>query len=330
MTSRRNFLIVATGVPLTLIGGRDISRGWQPRARNEEAAPANHEAVFFLTEGKTSIGEVSFPDAVTDLSGALPVRIEPNSFGGEQLTEPQPLFFYTGKDARSFRTLLTAPLDVVAGDYAANLVGKHKGTEVRHTLKCRIGRGVYHETMLTVDRSFSQPTPEMVERMSSEFQTMVEIYQRRTPRRWSAPFVPPVAAPDRDNYGDKRTYNKTKHSRHAGLDYRAKRGTPILAINDGVVALSGEQWVSGQTICIDHGGGVFSKYLHLSQRKVRVPDVLKRGEVIGLSGRSGSQKPTPHLHLSVVVNGANVDPKNFMRTASNLLALEATDRAGRS
>lgn len=324
--SRREFLVVMTGAPIALAAGTDISRGWQSPAAKSEA-----EVSFVVTEGKTTIAEISFPETITDLTGRLPVRIEPESHGGTQLEEPQPLFFYAGKDARTFRTLLTAPLDVVAGDYVANLAGKHEGREVKRNLKCEIRRGVYHETALTVDKSFSQPTPEMIKRMRSEFEVMVEIYQRRTPRRWNAPFVSPVSGPDRDNYGDKRTYNLTKHSRHAGLDYKALIGTPIKAINDGVVALSGEQWVSGQTICIDHGGGIFSKYLHLSQRKVKVADVVKCGDIIGVSGRSGSQKPLPHLHLSVVVNRVQVDPKDFMRIASELLALETRDRvvAGR-
>ena len=320
--SRREFLTVMTAVAASV-----MSRG---QAAARETGSAQPEKVIALTEGKTAIAEVSFPDSIEDLTGGLPVRIQPESFGGEQLTEPQPLYFYGSKDGRTFRTLLTAPLDVVAGDYMANIVAKRGAKEVRRNLKCSILLGAYPEKSLTVAQSFSKPTAEMAKRLRSDFEVMVEIYQRRTPRRWSAAFIPPVDRPDQDNFGDKRTYNTTKHSRHGGLDYKAVMGTPIKAINDGVVALSGEQWVSGQTVCIDHGGGVFSKYLHLSQRRVKVGDLVKVGDFIGLSGRSGSQKPPPHLHLTVVVNRVPVDPKDFMRTASELLALEVQDRAERS
>jgi len=325
-SSRREFLIVLTGAPLALVSSCTVSRGWQSPAAKSKPSPAIEQADYVLLEGKTLIAQVTFPSAVKDLTGSLPVRIEPESFGGEQLTEPQLLFFYPGKDERSFRTFLTAPLDVVPGNYTASLTARHDGREVRRDLKCAIHRGAYRESTLTVDKSFSEPTPEMVKRMRNDFETMVEIYQRRSPRHWSAPFVQPLPGPDKDNYGDKRIYNRTKHSRHSGLDYRASLGTPVKAINDGVIALSGEQWVSGQTICIDHGGGVFSKYLHLSQRKVKEHDLVKRGDVIGLSGHSGSQKPPPHLHLDLTVNSVKVDPKDFMRTASQLLALEAEDR----
>ena len=128
--------------------------------------------------------------------------------------------------------------------------------------------------------------------MRYDFETMINIYKRRTPRGWFDSFVPPVEGADKDNYGDKRTYNQTKRARHAGLDYTAPLDTPVAAINDGVVAFSGEQWTPGETVCIDHGGGVFSKYMHLSKRLVHESATVKRGEVIGLSGKSGGQKPS--------------------------------------
>jgi murein DD-endopeptidase MepM/ murein hydrolase activator NlpD len=94
-------------------------------------------------------------------------------------------------------------------------------------------------------------------------------------------------------------------------------------MNDGRVVLSTEQWVPGQTVCIDHGGGVFTRYLHLAERHVSEGDEVRRGEVIGLSGHSGGQRPGPHLHLDVVVNGSHVDPLAFVQTAAQLCSLEA-------
>ena len=78
--SRREFLMVMTGLPLFLAGGYGVSGAQSAAPKNEPAQP---EKVFVLTEGKTAIAEVSFPDPITDLTGGLPVRIEPASFGGE-------------------------------------------------------------------------------------------------------------------------------------------------------------------------------------------------------------------------------------------------------
>jgi murein DD-endopeptidase MepM/ murein hydrolase activator NlpD len=246
--------------------------------------------------------------------------------GGQQLTEPQPLFFYMAADGQTCRAILCAPLDTLEGTYKAHLVGKQEGVEGRWGIDYVIQRGNYPNKNLIVSKNFTQPTPEIIARERHDFETMLEIYSRRTPRRWSQPFIHPVPGPDKDNFGDRRTYNRTKHSRHGGLDYTAAMRTPVRAMNDGVVALSEEQWVPGQTICLDHGGGVFSKYLHLSELRVKVNDVVKRGDVIALSGRSGGQKPPPHLHLDVVVSGVHVDPKDFTRTSAQLITLEAQDR----
>jgi murein DD-endopeptidase MepM/ murein hydrolase activator NlpD len=163
--------------------------------------------------------------------------------------------------------------------------------------------------------------------MRRDFETMVAIYRRRTPRRWRDPFIHPVACAHRNNFGDRRVVNGTKCYRHAGLDYNAPLGTSVRAMNDGRVVLSTEQWVPGQTVCLDHGGGVFTKYLHLSKRQVSEGDEVRRGEVIGLSGRSGGQRPGPHLHLDVVVNGSHVDPLAFVQTAAQLCTLESGSRS---
>ncbi|HXI22517.1 MAG TPA: M23 family metallopeptidase [Pyrinomonadaceae bacterium] len=277
-------------------------------------------------EGKTSLMALSFPADMSDLTGYLPVNTQPESARSGKLTEPQPLFFYTSRNAGTARAILTAPLDVVEGVYTASIAGRQEQADLHWNIKYFIRYGNYHEATLAVDKSFTEPTPELVARMRHDFETTKKVVQRRTHRAWDASFTPPVSGPDRNNFGDKRTYNEMKHSRHAGLDYKAEMGTPVSAINDGVVAFSDEQLVPGQTIWIDHGGGVFSRYMHLSQRNVREADVVRRGDIIGLSGNSGGQKPLPHLHLDLVVNGTHVDPKDFMRTASHLLWLEAQDR----
>lgn len=324
MTSRRSFMKVVAGVPLLAVSAclerAPITRE-EPKVTNYDEDGSN-----LLLEGKTMLVEVSFLDAVKNLNGELPVRIEPETSGGNELRELQPLYFYAAGDW-NFRAFLTAPLDVVEGAYLANLSAMREAGGVKWDLKYFIRRGNYREAVLKVDKSFSEPSPAVVARMKYDFETMINIYKRRTPRRWFDPFIPPVDGPDKDNFGDKRTYNQTKRARHAGLDYTAPLDTPVAAINDGVVAFSGEQWTPGETVCIDHGGGVFSKYMHLSKRLVHESATVRRGEVIGLSGKSGGQKPLPHLHLDIVVNGVRVDPKDFMRTAAALVALESQERS---
>ncbi|HMF57294.1 MAG TPA: M23 family metallopeptidase [Pyrinomonadaceae bacterium] len=276
-----------------------------------------------VVEGKTLLVALAFPSAMDELSGSFPVQFEPESIGGRSLTEEQPLFFYPTGDRRTFRTILSAPLDAVAGSYQLRVTARTPGgAQQQAAFPYAVETGVYRHTTLTLDRNFSSPSPEIAARMHSDFLTMLEIYNRRTERKWNRSFVRPVEGQDRANFGDKRTVNGTKHYRHSGLDYRAPLSTPVHAINDGIVALSGEQWTPGQTICIDHGGGVFSKYLHLSERRAQTGETVRRGDVIALSGNTGGQRPGPHLHLDLVVNGTHVDPVDFMSTAARLIELE--------
>ncbi len=322
--SRREFLAILAGLPVILAGRSlsDKSNLTSTILNDLKITNYNEDGKYLITEGKVLLVELSFPEKVDDLVGSLPVQFEPESAGGQQLTEPQPLFFYSTRNERRLRTFIAAPLDVVQGSYTADVGGKNREAKSHWEIKYFMRRGNYRESALRVDKDFSEPTPEIAARMRHDFETMREIYKQRTRRHWSGPFVRPVPGPDRDNFGDKRTYNKTKHLRHAGLDYRAPMATPVSAINDGMVVLSGRQWVPGETICIDHGGGVFSKYMHLSRRNLLAGDAVKRGDIIALSGNSGAQKPPAHLHLDLVVNGVHVDPKDFTRVAAKLLTVE--------
>ena len=84
-----------------------------------------------------------------------------------------------------------------------------------------------------------------------------------------------------------------------------------MAMNAGVVSLAREFRVYGKTIVIDHGLGLQSIYMHLSNFKVKAGQQVKKGEPIGLSGSTGYALE-PHLHVSVHIGGVSVDPVEFL------------------
>lgn len=100
---------------------------------------------------------------------------------------------------------------------------------------------------------------------------------------------------------------------HKGMDFRARRGTPIYATGDGKIAYSTRKGNLGLAIKIDHGFGFESRYGHLSgfadgiKKGVRV----KRGQLIGYSGNTGVTAG-PHLHYEIFKNGKVVDPINYL------------------
>ena len=275
-----------------------------------------------LVEGGTLLVEIAFPAAASAVEGALPITITPQYTGGRPLVEPQPLFFFPAADGRTVRTILSAPLD--SGGHAATLrlaarvLGRTR--EWRYAYEARAGS--YGRSVLTLSRASSAPPPDVAERKRREFETNVAVYRGRTPRAWSDAFLPPVPHASKNNFGLRRTVNGTLHYRHAGLDYPVPIGTPVRAVNDGRVALSTEQWTPGQVVVVDHGGGIFSRYMHLSERLVAAGERVSRGQVIGRSGNTGGQRTAPHLHFETIVNGTPVDPSALMRTAARLVSLE--------
>jgi len=98
---------------------------------------------------------------------------------------------------------------------------------------------------------------------------------------------------------------------HLGVDLDAEEGTSIYVINDGQVVFAGELTVYGKTIIVDHGLGIYSLYLHLSEFKTSKGLMVERGEIIGLTGNTG-WSTGPHLHLSIKANKASVDPLKFI------------------
>lgn len=103
---------------------------------------------------------------------------------------------------------------------------------------------------------------------------------------------------------------KIKHF-HTGIDFTADRGTEIYATGDGVIASADNKARGyGKHVVIDHGYGYKTLYAHMSRFKVRPGQKVKRGEVIGYVGSTGTST-APHLHYEVIKNGEKINPVNF-------------------
>lgn len=124
---------------------------------------------------------------------------------------------------------------------------------------------------------------------------------------WAWPVVGPVIRdfdPPTDPYG----------SGHRGIDVAAAAGTPILAPEAGTVSFAGK--VGGELfITLDHGGGLQSTYSWISATLVHKGDVVARGSQIGLTGQGHPGSLVPHLHFGVKLDGAYVDPMDYLSPA---------------
>jgi len=136
--------------------------------------------------------------------------------------------------------------------------------------------------------------------------------------QWEGRFIAPCEGGITTKFAQQRYINGVFSSTHSGVDIAAAQGTEVRAAAGGRVIFADELIVSGNTVIIDHGMGVYSSYLHLSRIDIEVGDMAAQGQVIGLVGSTGFSTG-PHLHWTVRINGRIVDP--FWLTRNDLTGL---------
>jgi murein DD-endopeptidase MepM/ murein hydrolase activator NlpD len=125
------------------------------------------------------------------------------------------------------------------------------------------------------------------------------------------PFILPVEGRLSSPFGLRRYFNGEARRPHSGLDIAAPVGTPIRAPAPGRVVDAGHYFFNGKTVFLDHGQGLVTMYCHLDRIDVRLDQVVRRGAIIGLVGKTG-RVTGAHLHWSVSLNRTMVEPLLFV------------------
>ncbi|MGD0164552.1 MAG: M23 family metallopeptidase, partial [Candidatus Sulfotelmatobacter sp.] len=222
--------------------------------------------------------------------------------------------------SKTWFALAGLSLETAPGTYVLELTGetqagKAPGNKVAFTRKFAVARGKYPrvETKLSVEGKFTEPNPEQQKQIEEGQQIKKDYLNRVTPQReWSGQFAAPADAEISDVFGAQRVFNGKTQSTHLGLDFRVPSGTAVAAMNDGTVLLARPLYFEGNFVVLDHGQGLLTLYLHLSEFKVKEGDPVKRGQVIGLSGGTG-RATGPHLHVAVRWQGTYLDPAALIR-----------------
>jgi murein DD-endopeptidase MepM/ murein hydrolase activator NlpD len=202
------------------------------------------------------------------------------------------------------------PLDTEAGS-TLPLTVERAGREPQ-TLPIAVGAKRYATQRLKVKPGQVDLSAEDLARFERERSHLDEVrrtFSERMPA--SMQLLPPCAGPRSSSFGLRRIFNGQPRNPHNGMDIAATAGTLVVAAGDGEVIDVGDYLFSGQTLILDHGQGMLTLYAHLSAVEVAPAASVAAGATIGKVGATG-RVTGPHLHFSVFLNAAAVDPALFL------------------
>jgi murein DD-endopeptidase MepM/ murein hydrolase activator NlpD len=221
------------------------------------------------------------------------------------------------RDGDRWLTVIGVDLDVAPGEHPASVSFHYAdGRTQTHPEIIAVKGKSFPTTRLTVAPKYVELSPQDQARADREAKETAALYATLTPRKyWTGKFETPIpGAAGGRNFGSRRVFNNQPRAPHSGADLKAATGDRILASNAGKVVLAHEFFFNGNAVFIDHGLGVYTMYLHLSEILVKPGDIVERGQVVGLAGATG-RVTGPHLHWGARVGEARVDPFSLIEMA---------------
>ena len=214
-------------------------------------------------------------------------------------------------DGKTWRVLVGIDLARAPGTYNVS-ISAGSDAAARTIYPLVVASRTFPSRTLTVDDAFVNPPAEALKQIEQDTQVMNRVWASgASVKLWTGAFILPVPDPANSRFGSRSVLNGQPGSPHSGADFLSPLGRPVKAPNAGRVVFAGSQYFTGNTIVIDHGLGLFSLFAHLSSIAANVGDDVQTGAIIGEVGATG-RVTGPHLHWSVRVNGARVDPLSLI------------------
>jgi len=236
---------------------------------------------------------------VTVTAGASDAPIAVRAFGREW-----PVY---AVDTGHWRALVGIDLDTRPGRYTVAVTSRSG----RADRPVNVLPHAFPTRRLTVDPDLVNPPPEARERIARETRQLQQIWTASAPERLWTAFGRPVPDEANSAFGTRSIYNGEARSPHGGADFLSPAGRPVKAPAGGRVVLADALYFTGNTVVIDHGMGLFTLFAHFSEIDVHTGDTVSAGDIVGKVGATG-RVTGPHLHWTVRLNGARVDPLSLL------------------
>jgi murein DD-endopeptidase MepM/ murein hydrolase activator NlpD len=265
------------GVPPVLLSlALSLALGAEVSLQPGTAAPGDFVLVTVLGVGQTPEGRL----------------------GHDELT------FLPAARGPGFEALSAVRVDQKAGLLTLEVSGRdQQGHAVRIEGALEVSPPAFRRREITVNTRFTSPSKKERQRSAQDQVAFEAAFDRDyEPLRFTEDFVWPRPMVLTAPFGDIRLINGKKKSQHFGLDLDGETGDPIFAANDGDVVLARDCFASGNTVLLHHGARLFTAYFHLSKFEVKTGDRVRKGQLLGLVGKTG-RVTGPHLHWGAKVDG---------------------------
>jgi len=247
---------------------------------------------------------------LTIASSSALSSIEVKAFDHAQRAQPLPA---SATRPHAWIALVGIDLDARPGTYTVSVSGTGPAGAVTATHRLVVRAKRFATRRLTVDPNFVDPPASEAARIARETALVAAAWAGNAgpdPVPDLA-FAPPVPQKANSAFGTRSIFNGQPRNAHSGADFPSPAGTPIKSPAPGKVVIAEDLYFSGGTVVVDHGLGVVSLFAHMSQMLAKKGDEVTRGQELGLVGATG-RVTGPHLHWTVRVNGARVDPLSLV------------------
>ncbi len=222
------------------------------------------------------------------------------------------IHFFHAQQKNTWYGLAGVDVETPSGSYALNLTGTTKsGEKLVIQRAVMIGKTIYPKVTLHVPEQFVAPSPEQQQQIDEDKALNLPPLRRATFCRNGRDFSMPVQADASDSFGTARIFNGKVASVHRGTDFRVISGTPVRAANDGRVVLASPLFFEGNCVVIDHGEGLKTIYVHLSEIQVKSRRSREEGPGNRISGGTGRRLD----HISILRRDGRVllDPTELLK-----------------
>ena len=251
-----------------------------------------------LVNGSPVLFRVSAPLQLSELQG---------NFLGQEFS------FRSSKACHCWYGFAGVSLTTKPGTYTLRVTGKGTGgKEAAMSYPVRVSAAHYPFSSIKLAPAFVEPPKEAEAVIADADASKKQAFATTNPEPlWSGRFQPPAEAQTSGVFGTSRIVNGKQKSQHKGLDFRVSTGTPVHATNSGTVILARPLYFEGNCVMLDHGQGLVTIYMHLSEFKVKEGEKVGAGQLIALSGGTG-RSTAPHLHFAVRWRGEYLDPRTLL------------------